>query len=485
MNSPRSAVLLSLLTRYATFIIQFVATIILARLLTPEELGIFSVGMAIVAIAHTVRDFGISNYIIQERELTAARTQTAFSVAVLVAWGIAALLATLAAPAADFYDDQRLRMLLLILAGTFLPLPFSSVRMALFRRAMAFGPIFRINILSALIYAASAILLVYFGLSVTGLALASVLSAVATAIMAMLYRYEILIYRPCLSDLGRILSFTTASSATSVVNQIGESSPDFIISKLLGFSANGLFSRAVGLIRIVETSIMDAVRSVALPYFATAIRGKGSVAEAWSKVSTLTLGVTWPAMLTLALLASPLIEVLYGAKWLAASAVAQILFIGAACRNLSSMLAPAVLADGHVGKLFRAQTLMQSAKIGLVILGALHGLEAVALGYILGEVVGTLAHAYLGHKYIGVTWAQQRAVVVRAILIVTPIAVAATTAHHFAQSLNSAPLDLLLTSSAAAASWLATLFLFRHPLASEIQRATHRLTQTAMQIVKT
>ena len=128
MISPRRAVLLSFLERYLSLVIYFGATVILARLLTPEELGIFSVGMAVIGMAHALRDFGVSTYVIQEEHLDEARVQTAFTVTLIISWSIGGILASLSGTLASFYDEPRIRGLILLLSTTFLFLPWSSVR---------------------------------------------------------------------------------------------------------------------------------------------------------------------------------------------------------------------------------------------------------------------------------------------------------------------------------------------------------------------
>jgi O-antigen/teichoic acid export membrane protein len=67
--SVRRSLALSFAQRYVATVITFIATLILARLLSPAQIGIFSLCAAFVAIASVVRDFGVSEYLIQERNL--------------------------------------------------------------------------------------------------------------------------------------------------------------------------------------------------------------------------------------------------------------------------------------------------------------------------------------------------------------------------------------------------------------------------------
>ena len=92
MASIRKALALSFAGKYSSLAIHTVAVMVLARLLTPAEIGVYSVGAAVVALAHVVRDFGVGNYLIQEKELTTERIRTAFAVTLVIGWTMAAVL---------------------------------------------------------------------------------------------------------------------------------------------------------------------------------------------------------------------------------------------------------------------------------------------------------------------------------------------------------------------------------------------------------
>ncbi|CCE24398.1 Polysaccharide biosynthesis protein (fragment) [Methylotuvimicrobium alcaliphilum 20Z] len=104
---------------------------VIARLLTPEEIGIFSVSASLIGIAHTLRDFGIANYLIQEKELTDDKIKSAFTITAIMAWTIASLLFITKDIIADFYNQPELTTIIQILSLNFVILPFSSIKMAI------------------------------------------------------------------------------------------------------------------------------------------------------------------------------------------------------------------------------------------------------------------------------------------------------------------------------------------------------------------
>ena len=76
----RKSLFWSFLERYVGIALTFVSFPILARLLTPAEIGIYSVSVAFVTFAHVVRDFGVAHYIIQEKDLSTQRMRAMFGI---------------------------------------------------------------------------------------------------------------------------------------------------------------------------------------------------------------------------------------------------------------------------------------------------------------------------------------------------------------------------------------------------------------------
>ena len=117
--TTRTAIGFNITGGYLTLSLQFVSTMILARLLTPEEIGIFSAGFTIVALAQLFRDFGLNQYIIQEKELNETKIRTTFTLNLLMSWTLGTLLFIAAGLIADFFQEEGIETLIRILSFNF------------------------------------------------------------------------------------------------------------------------------------------------------------------------------------------------------------------------------------------------------------------------------------------------------------------------------------------------------------------------------
>ncbi len=77
MTSVRRSLAFALAENQLIFAFQFAMAVIVARLLTPNEIGVYSIAVITLSLAHEVRDFGVLAYLIKEPDLSAAKIRAA------------------------------------------------------------------------------------------------------------------------------------------------------------------------------------------------------------------------------------------------------------------------------------------------------------------------------------------------------------------------------------------------------------------------
>jgi O-antigen/teichoic acid export membrane protein len=108
MTSTRRALAYSFLDRYAALALAIGSSMLVARLLTPTEIGVFSVTMVLLSFTASLRDFGAGQYLLQEKDLTTDRIRATWAVqsGTGLLFCILVLIASL--PVARFYGDPRM-----------------------------------------------------------------------------------------------------------------------------------------------------------------------------------------------------------------------------------------------------------------------------------------------------------------------------------------------------------------------------------------
>ncbi|MEE4659136.1 MAG: oligosaccharide flippase family protein, partial [Halieaceae bacterium] len=274
--------------------ISLAGSMLLARLLTPEEIGIYSVSLAVIGIAQVVRDFGIGSFLIQEKQLTEAHIRTAFGFSLLIGTTLFVIVFFAAPLAGQFYDDQRLVETMRISALNFLVLPFCSISLSLLRRNMLFKRLAAVGVAAALTGFSVGVSLAYAGYGPNSMALGAVASNIVTGTLAWLVRTDRKLLLPSLSEWRVILKFGSQSSAASVVTTISTDINDLALGRILGFAPVAMISRAQGLMNLFHRDIMGAIRGVMFPAFAKAHREGQSVDAQYIRSVTNVTAFAWP-----------------------------------------------------------------------------------------------------------------------------------------------------------------------------------------------
>jgi O-antigen/teichoic acid export membrane protein len=181
--SLRRALMFSFAGRYVTMVLEFVAVMVISRILTPRELGVFSLAMGSIVIGQILRDFGLSLYIIQGKNLTDEKIQGCFTISLVLCWGIATVYYFLAPVLGRFYNNDNVELLVSILSINFLVIPFGTFVLSLLKREMKLQSVMVIDIVTAIVRSCSSITMIMLGVGVVSLAYASVIGALITVLM--------------------------------------------------------------------------------------------------------------------------------------------------------------------------------------------------------------------------------------------------------------------------------------------------------------
>jgi O-antigen/teichoic acid export membrane protein len=297
------------------FLLNLAFIMVLARLLTPKDFGLYAMVTTVMGFLFLFQDVGLSMATVQRREITHAQVSNLFWVNVVVGGVITLLVAALAPVVAWFYREPRLVNITLALSVTFLLVSLAVQHSALLNRQMRFGVIALIDVVSMLAGYLTGIALALSGYGYWALVFAYLVQVTIRLVLT----WSISQWRPRFpsrtTGTWHLLSFGANITVGNLMNSLARGADNLLIGRFFGAAAIGLYSRAsILLIRPLEqfTIPINAVLVPALSrvqtqperYRRTFLR----VYEAMALVSFLSTGF----LLTLA---RPLTLVVLGPKW--------------------------------------------------------------------------------------------------------------------------------------------------------------------------
>ncbi len=391
----RGAAVWAMAGQYLGFAVQFASSVVISRwFLGPAELGLYSIAIALALVMAVIQDFGMARHVAALPRLTREDLARCATVSLLMALGIAGLIALAAWPAAAIYHQPGLMPIMLIIAASYLFSPLTVMPLAVMSRTMGFHGHFVVNLGGALAQGAVAVALAALGWGAVSLAWATLAAAAVRGVIAQVLR-PTLPWPLRLDAIAPILGSGSRLSLITVVGTLGSRMPDMVVGRFLALRAVGLFSRGVGLSDQFRMLIAGAVGQVFFPAFAR-IRDRGEpLGPAYLRVVAGYTAVLWPGMAGLALAATPIVRLLYGPAW---AGVAPVLGMVALLEIVLCALPlhldlPVLM--GQTGRLVVRNVIDTLASVTLLAAGCRWGLNGAAASRLVYALVWLLLYARL------------------------------------------------------------------------------------------
>ena len=242
--------LVNVASQGAQFLIQSVATVVLARLLTPADFGLVAMVATVTGLGQAFADLGLSEATIQRKEISHEQVSALFWINVAIGLGLMLLTMALAPFLARFYRDPRLVDITLMVSLTFL---FGGLRVqpdAILKRQMRFSALAARDVFSYSVAVPVAIVLAWRGASYWALvALPLTLNFIQMALSWLMVKW-----RPSLprrdANVGSMIAFGGNVAASYFIVNVSRSADNVLIGWYSGAGPLGLYSRAYNLLML-------------------------------------------------------------------------------------------------------------------------------------------------------------------------------------------------------------------------------------------
>lgn len=468
MADLRRALLFASGGRYLVMIVNLGAATVLSRLLTPAEFGLSVLGASLLGVAEAVRELGSVAYLVQQKELTVVKIRTVFTISLIVTSIVTGVLLMLSHSLARFYQISGLANYIEIIAISYAVAPFAHPIYAMLSRDMEFDKLAVLDTLTMLVNSLAAFSFVLMGFSYFGIAWAAVISGATWTLLGVYVKRDFSVYRPSLVEWRGVLTFGAYGSATAVLYRSSESLFSLILGKILGAREVGLFQRAVMLSQFPEKVILAGFGTVALPAFSEHARHGGALKIAYLGALEHVTAIQWPALILLAIMANPLVSLLFGPQWCDAIPIVQILAVAAIFNFPTTLNYPVQVAVGairHTAPLAFVQT-----AVSLIILtfAAHYGIRAVALSTFVTIPLNVGLSVFVVRAHVPFPWREFAGAIMKSAVVAGLSAVGPLVVVAFLATAGPPILPIAIGFGLGGTGWLAGLWLTGHPLFREV-----------------
>jgi O-antigen/teichoic acid export membrane protein len=380
--------------------------IVLAHLLHPRDFGLVAIAMSLIYIVEAALELPISNALVRLDTLTESHFDTAFTLGLVRAFAVGAMVCAVSWPFAHYYKEAELIPLICSLSLAPASRGFVSPRMAVYAKKLDFSRDFKMELIGKVCAFALSITLAITTRSYWAIAAGTIMSPLGSTIAS----YFLAPYRPRLSfsQLPSFTGFLGWITAAQVIGAVNWQSDRLLLGKLTSHASLGLFSAANDTATIPLTALLGPVIRPLLSAFSAVRNDKVRAARSYKVSSSAIMTVALPILIGQALVAEAAVRIMFGERWAPAAPLLRFLSLSLIPSVYAAAMPPLVMAFDKTEIFFKRNLLEISVKLPLLVYGALHyGFAGVIGARAVSETCTAIFAMFVARRLTGVSFVAQ------------------------------------------------------------------------------
>lgn len=296
--------------------VSMLVSIILARILLPDDYGIIALTSVFINLSDTLIQAGFSTALIRKEKISDKDYSTVMGISIIMATVLYVIIFVSAPMLSLFYEEPMLTAVLRVIALSLFFQAFSSVRTAIVSREMKFRLLFICSVIANVLSGIIGIILAYWGWGVWALVfqqLSQQLILTISLFGAVRMKMQLKIYK---ESAQALVPFSIKVLASSLLSFFSSSICNLVIGKTHSVTALGYYEKGNLFPQNISLYTFSAVSSVFLPVFSSVQQERERLNDIFQRVLNVSIYIIFPLMAGLCMTAEPLISVILTEKWL-------------------------------------------------------------------------------------------------------------------------------------------------------------------------
>lgn len=308
---------------------------VLARILTPEDFGLFAIVAIALGVSESVTQTGVNYTILQSRHSTAFFLNTAWVIAIIRGFLIGIIMILLGMLTSYFFNNSALSIMTSLAALVPVIKGFINPSIVSFHKQLKFfqDSLYRLSL--NVVDVIFAIILAIILKSVYALIFGMIIAAIYEVVISFIFIQEkpIFVYLP--SRAKEIFKNTKWLSLSTIFNYFNENIDDFLLGKILGTHLLGIYHKSYQLSHKVNYEISQAIHHANLPIYSQINHHQERIKKAFIKTFLVTLILSIGFSLPLLFFPNLIVNILLGDQWLEAIPLIRPLVLAGIVQSMS------------------------------------------------------------------------------------------------------------------------------------------------------
>lgn len=392
-NSISSSMIFMTLERYSIMFFQMILQIEVARILSPEHYGIIAMMSVFISLANVFINDGFNRAVVQKKDATDVDYSTAFTINLIIGVVLYLIIFLFAPSIAHFYKIPEIETCIRALA---LILVFGSVnciQIAIANRMMAFGNLFKCNLIASVSAGVTGLILAVLGFGVWALIVQQIFNAVILTFLlfgSIKWRPRLMINR---ESARSMFAFGWKMLAAALVNEFFTELNSLIIGKKYTSQDLAYYSKGKQFPSMIVSGLTTSISSVMLAAFSKVQNDIDALHKLIKKSINVNSYLVFPILGIFAIAAKPLITVLLTEKWLPCLPYLYLVCFTFSLYPVASVQVQSIAAVGRSDMRLKMEIIKKTIALLLLLPAIKYGPYAIAVSAAITSVLSVIIGA--------------------------------------------------------------------------------------------
>lgn len=391
----------SFIDSFANQGIQFIAGIVLARILSPREFGLIGMLTIFIALSQSFIDSGFTNALIRKKNCTQTDYSTVFYFNFVVGIIFYFILFFSAGSISVFFNEPQLELLLQVLGIGLILNALGIIQRTILTKDINFKLQTRVSIVASTLSGIIAIAMAFNGFGVWSLVALTLSRFGFTSFFLWMWAK----WKPSLTFSTRsfkdLFSFGSKLLISGLIDTVYRNIYYFIIGKYFSAVELGYFTRADQFQALPSQQLTGVFGRVSYPILSTIQNDVKKLRNAYKQIIKSTMLITFVFMLGMAAIAKPMILTLIGEQWLPSVIYLQMLCFVGMFYPLHALNLNMLKVLGRSDLFLRLEIIKTVLAVPVIIIGILYGIKIMILGMLINTIIAYYLNSFWSGKLIG------------------------------------------------------------------------------------
>jgi O-antigen/teichoic acid export membrane protein len=387
--------------------IQFIAGIMLARILSPREFGLVGMISIFIAIPQSFINSGFSQALIRKKSCTQIDYSTVFFFNLAVGISLFLMLYAGSSEISKFFHEPELELIIQVLGSILIIESFTIIQRTILTKRIDFKLQARISIIASTVAGIVALTLAWLNFGVWSLVALSICKQMLNSGLLWLWNR----WKPALvfssKSFRELFGFGSKLLVSGLIDTVYQNVYYLIIGKYFSAQELGFYTRADQFKNLTSQNMTSVIQRVTYPVMASIQDDASRLRNSYRHLIRSSMFITFILMFGMVAVAKPMILSLIGEQWSASIVYLQMLCFAAVLYPLHALNLNMLQVQGRSDLFLKLEIIKKILAVPVIVIGVIWGIKVMIFGMIVNSIIAYYLNSFWSGQLIGYSFSDQ------------------------------------------------------------------------------